>query len=61
MNLHIDEGSERGRQVLDVHPGASVHLGRVLAGEQGDPHRSLQLDRYGPEAPGSACSRVIRP
>ena len=35
---HLLEPGELAREVLDVHAGAAVDLGRVLAREQRDPH-----------------------
>jgi hypothetical protein len=31
VHRHIDDVRELPREVLDVHAGAAVHLGRVLA------------------------------
>ena len=39
--LDVDQPRQLARQVLDVHPGPAVDLGRVLAREQRDLHRCL--------------------
>ena len=38
----IDQRRELARQVGDVHAGAAVHLGRVLAGQHRDPERAAR-------------------
>jgi hypothetical protein len=43
VHLEVDQPGEIAGQVLDVHAGAAVDLGRVLTTQQGDAHGTDSL------------------
>src|SRR6202049_5210681 len=47
VHRQVDEAAEFPGEVGDVHSGAAVHLGRVLAGQQRDPQPAPSVGRHG--------------
>jgi hypothetical protein len=43
MHLNFNLFGQLAAQIIDMHPGAAVHLGRILTCEQADSHFSILL------------------
>src|SRR6202044_1953717 len=58
---HVDQPGQLPGQVGDVHPRAAVHLGRVLAGEQGHPELVCAGRRRGTAGHGHTVTFWLLP